>query len=155
MSIAVSVPIVPSRLLRLLTLAYAAACIAMGAACAAGLVGPVLWPAATGALCMLAGTAVAWRTRAEPTPRTLDVLGPATLALTVQLNGGRTHRFVVRLLPDSTLWPGLLVLRLAGAPPLVLLRDSVPPGSFRQLVMALRAVSGRAVETVPEKPKIL
>lgn len=155
MSIAVSVPIVPSRLLRRLTLAYAAACIAMGAACAFGLIGPVLWPAATGGLCVLAGVALCWRGRASPTPRTLDVLGPASLALTVQLTGGRTHRFAVRLLPGSTLWPGLLVLRLAEAPPLVLLPDSVPPGSFRQLVMALRAVSGRAVALAHEKPKIL
>jgi toxin CptA len=171
MSMAVSVPIVPSRLLRRLMQAYAAMCIGMGAVCMAGWLGPMQAQEGIAALCMLAGMLTLWRARALPTARRLDVCGPASVVLTVQRKGGDgvgaaadfTMRSAVQLLPESTLWPGLLVLRLRGPPDevpvlrvvLVLLPDSVPAGEFRRLVVALRAVAGRAVMTVEAIPKIL
>ncbi|WP_426193381.1 protein YgfX [Massilia sp. DWR3-1-1] len=151
MSIAVSVPLVPSRLLRRLMRGFAGLCLAMALACALGWAGPAWLPAVSAVLCLLAGFAVlrasAVHSRARPTARTLDVVGPGGLVLTVQQGMGRTDRLQVRLLGESTLWPGLLVLRLAGAhgplPALLLCADSVPPGQFRRLSMALRAVAAR------------
>ena len=154
MTIAVSVPIVPSRLMRWIVCGYAALCALMGVLCAAGMPGNVRWPNATCALCLAAAAAVLAQGNRRLTHRRLDVLGVGRLALTVQQEVGLARRFPVRLLPGSTLWPGLLVLRLEGAPVLILLRDSVPPGEFRRLGMALRAVAvaveraaGGALET--------
>jgi toxin CptA len=144
MPIAVSVPIVPSRLLRWIVCGFAAMCGLMGAMCTAGMLGALRWPTATGALGLAAGLAVLVAGNRRLTHRRIDVLGVGRLALTVQQEVGPARRFPVRLLPGSTLWPGLLVLRLEGAPVLILLRDSVPPGEFRRLGVALRAVAGRA-----------
>ncbi|MDB5959922.1 MAG: fliK [Massilia sp.] len=146
MTIAVSVPLVPSRTLRRLVLGFAAVCMGMAAALASGWLGPSTWPAATATLCLLAGLALAKSAIARLTARTLDVCGPGRLTLTVQQEVGTTHRMQVRLLAESTLWPGLLVLRFDGAPALVLFGDSVPAGQFRRLAVALRAVASKAVE---------
>ena len=144
MTIAVSVPIVPSRLLRAVATGFGAMLIGMGLCCTAGLLGPLRWPMATALLCVGAGLAVLVKGNKGITHRRLDVLGVGTLALTVQQGAGPPRRFPVRLLAGSTLWPDVLVLRLRGAPPLVLMPDSVPPGEFRRLGMALRAVAGRS-----------
>ena len=144
MSIAVSVPLVPSRLLLAMQLAFAALCLAMAVAAASGQLGPLRLPALTVGSCLLAAVATAGaalRTTSRPTARALDVLGPGSLVLTVQQGDGEARRLPVRLLADSTLWPGLLVLRFDGAPALVVLPDSLPPGQFRRLAMALRAVA--------------
>jgi hypothetical protein len=156
MSIAVSVPLVPSRLLRRLMRGFGGVCLAMALACAAGWPGPAWWPGLGAVLCLLAGLAVlrvsSARSGARPTARTLDVVGPGTLVLTVQQGMGRIERLQVRLLGESTLWPGLLVLRLAGVhgplPPLLLCADSMPPGQFRRLAMALRSVAARPMAPV-------
>ena len=154
MSIAVSVPIVPSRLLRVFVSGFAAMLIAMGVGCAAGWLGPLLWPKACCGLCLTAGVAVLVSGNKAITHRRLDVLGVGTLALTVQQGVGPPRRFPVRLLAGSTLWPNLLVLRLSGAPPLVLMPDSVPPGEFRRLGMAFRAVAGRSGGAAETRQKI-
>jgi toxin CptA len=149
MSIAVSVPLAPSRLLLSLQLAFAALCLVMAGAAAAGRLGPLWAPALTVGACLLAAAATAavpLRTTSRPTARALDVLGPGSLVLTVQQGDGEARRLAVRLLADSTLWPGLLVLRFDVAPALVLLPDSLPPGQFRRLAMALRAVAARPAD---------
>ncbi len=167
MAIAVSVPIVPSRLLRSLLAGFGAACLGMGAACAVGWLAPLSSPRAVMSLLTLAGLLVllllhprmapcasSWL-RGQPTVRRLDLLGPGALVLTVQQGMGPIRRLQVRLLADSTLWPGLLVLRLQGEagtdPPfsLLLLTDSVPPGTFRRLAVAVRSRAARAVSAWP------
>jgi toxin CptA len=54
----------------------------------------------------------------------------------------------LRLLPGSTLWPGLLLLRLGGAgggiKVLAVLPDSVTRTGFRALALACRALAARA-----------
>lgn len=150
MSITLSVPLVPSRLLRALMGAYGGMCLALGAAVAANLAGPMRWPLATATLCLGAGVVVLLAACMRPTARTLDVLGPGALVLTVQQGTGPPSRLQVSLLAESTLWPQLLVLRLqavhARVTVLLLFADSVPPGAFRRLAMALRAVAARSTE---------
>ena len=167
MAIAVSVPIVPSRLLRCLLAGFGAACLGVGAACGAVWLGPLSAPLAVMSLLMLAGLSIlsllhrrvapcasSWP-RGQPTVRRIDLLGPGTLVLTVQQGMGPIRRLQVRLLADSTLWPGLLVLRLQGEaetkPPfsLLLLTDSVPPGEFRRLAVAVRSRAARALSAWP------
>lgn len=146
MSIALSVPLVPSRRLRLLVLGFGGACLLMAAALAAGACGPSRWPLATAALCLAAGLALLRTWRGRSTVRALDVLGPARLVLTVQQGDGAVRRVPVRLLAGSTLWPGLLVLRFDGVPALVLLSDSVAHEQFRPLAVALRTIAARAAD---------
>lgn len=147
MSIAVSVPLAPSRLLRQLLAAFCALSLAMAGAAASGVLGPLRWPALSVLACLLAALALGMRLRARPTVRQLDVLGPGRLVLTVQQGVGPAMRMPVRLLAASTLWPQLLVLRLGDGGAvieLVVLADSVPAAQFRRLAMALRAVASRA-----------
>lgn len=146
MAIALSVPLVPSRLLRRLTVGYGLACLGMGAAAAAGWLGPRAWAAATVGACLLAGVALLRTSRRAATVRTLALFGPGALVLTVQQGVAPPRHLRVRLLADSTLWAGLLVPRFDLAPPLVLFADSVPPGQFRRLSMALRALAARPRE---------
>jgi toxin CptA len=53
----------------------------------------------------------------------------------------------VQLLPGSTVWPGLMLLRLRDedgvACALMLLPDSVEAGQFRRLSVAIRDVASR------------
>lgn len=165
MAIALSVPVAPSRQLRCLLACFGAACLGMGLACVAGLSGPLSMPLAAALILMLAGLAVLLRLhrrldplssswpRGQPTVRRIDVLGPGGLVLTVQQGMGRIRRLQVRLLADSTLWPGLLVLRLQGEQgkpiALMLFADSVPPGEFRRLAVALRSHAAQAVSAWP------
>jgi toxin CptA len=154
MSIIMSIAITPSRLLRRLTIAYSLACLAMAAATCAGLLGTFLSPPATVLTCTVAGLYLLHSTRRAPTVRTLALFGPGALVLTVQQGDGDERQQRVRLLANSTLWPGLLVLRFDLAPALVLFADSVPPGQFRRLSMALRAVAARAHDEMKQGPEI-
>lgn len=63
----------------------------------------------------------------------------------IEVNNGAEP---LRLLPGSTLWPGLLMLRLGGAgggiKVLAVLPDSVTRTGFRALALACRALAARA-----------
>ncbi|HZX29019.1 MAG TPA: hypothetical protein VFF16_18230 [Telluria sp.] len=73
----------------------------------------------------------------------IDVFGLGAAPLTVQQDEAAPRP--VRLLPGSVFWPALLVLRLSAAPRVLLvLPDSVPPGAFRPLAVALRTLAARA-----------
>lgn len=150
MSITLSLPLVASRLQRRLMDGFGGLCLLVGAAAAAGFLAPLHWPLATVLACTGAGVAVLLAARRRPTARTLDLLGPGTLVLTVQQGTGSPTRLQVTLLAESTLWPQLLVLRLqagqAKVPALLLFADSVPPGTLRRLAMALRAMAMRPAE---------
>lgn len=136
MSIAVCAVIRPSRLLRRIVSAYAAACAGAAAAlaCHAQLVGA--------ALCALAACA-AWRA-APPTTRRIDISGPGAIRLLVQHSVGGP---VLELLPMCTVWPWLIVLLLReagqGVTAVLILPDSVPPEQFRNLAVAIRTIAGR------------
>jgi toxin CptA len=99
MSIAVTVIVRTSAGLRLAHACLCCCVVASGAACP-GRVAPLL--------CALAGLAGWWWGRQPRKACTLDISGVGQLRLTVYQQIGTT----LRLLDGSTLWPGLLLLRL-------------------------------------------
>jgi toxin CptA len=152
MSIAVSAVIVPSRLLRRVLLCYGLANLGAGAALAAGLARPfaLAWLAA--AACGLAGAAVLRALARRPNVRRIDISGLGQVRLTVQQGIGTRAApppVPMSLLPVSTVWPGLLLLRLCGDDgarcALLLLPDSVEAGQFRRLSVAVRDIASRKI----------
>lgn len=159
LSIAVSTLVLPSRRLwRLHLLLYLLVLLAI--ACAPH---PLL------RLGLAAGAALAaWRRPGFATLARLDISGVGAMRLAVypvlaEPARMRARRHVparapppawagrareVRLLPGSTLWPGLMLLRLrddGGAVHwLVVLPDSVGPDAWRRLALALRAIAAQA-----------
>ncbi|WP_338764385.1 hypothetical protein [Massilia sp. METH4] len=142
MSIAISAVIRPSPALRI---AQAALCLVVFA-CAA-------WhgPGVAGALLFLAGLAGALPLRGPVKFARLDISAVGLIRLTVYhqrrapcVEAGQG----ARLLPGSTLWPGLLMLRLkddAGRMHwLAVLPDSTAPDVRRRLALAARAIAAGA-----------
>jgi hypothetical protein len=74
-------------------------------------------------------------------------VGQPRLAVYPQSGGENENAAPLHLLAGSTLWPGLLLLRLgrAGEPPerLCILPDSVAAGGFRAMALACRAIAAR------------
>jgi hypothetical protein len=146
-SIALTAVVHPSRLLRAGLLAFALA----AAAAALMLLLPDAafhFPHWMAVFCMLA-CALALHARARHAKaHQIDISGLGQIRLTVQQNVDRTPVAVpVQLLPASTLWPQLLLLLLrdgAGrVSAVVVLPDSVAPGTFRALAVACRALGRR------------
>jgi toxin CptA len=148
MSIAVSAIIVRSRLLRRVWLCYGAANLGAAGALAAGLAPARLLPLGVCG-CVLAGTLLLRRLAAGETVRRIDISGLGQLRLTVQqgIGGPDAQPELVRLLPGSTLWPGLMLLRLqrenGKVERLALLPDSIEAGQFRCVSVAIRDISSR------------
>jgi hypothetical protein len=167
MSIAVSVIVGPSRVHRLLCLAWGLA--QAGAAWAVGVAVPARFPGAPWLALLLACTAAGLMHSAVRRPKThrIDISGTGDLRVTVQQDVGGAGSVAAlsgaavsganvpaNLLTGSVLWPMLAVLRYAprdaaedmgvGATASVLpvWRDSVDPAAWRGLAVAL-AVIGR------------
>lgn len=160
MSIAMSVLIAPSRRLRFLLAGFGASLFA--AACAVGPDASSRFAAGqlVADALLFAGVCVAHAALGRATVQRIDISGPGQLRLTVQqgVRPDRSRALPVRLLPGSTLWPRLLVLRVetvadgamgtaaACARPtclsVVILPDSMPPEAFRALAVALGVRSG-------------
>jgi len=134
MSIAVSVIVRPSSGLRLVH-AGLCCCVMVSAAACPGWCAPLL--------CVLAGL-LGWRGRPHRNVCQLDISGVGQLRLAVY----REHGAALRLLQGSTIWPGLLLLRLGGdggrVQVLIVLPDSVMPADWRALSLACRAITARA-----------
>ncbi|NVD97245.1 protein YgfX [Massilia sp. BJB1822] len=132
MSIATTAIVRPSSVLRWL---QAAMCVA---ALAAGLLleRPML-------LC-LACAGLGWQAREVKVWR-IDISAVGQLRLTVYQELGAAVGPLLRLLPGTLLWSGLMLLRLEDGVGrrryLVLLPDSVAPAEWRALALALRAVA--------------
>lgn len=145
MSIAVSAVIVPSRLLRCAQALFGAA--NLGAAATLGRTAPAL-----AAACLLAAAALLLALRAgAPKVRRIDISGLGQLRLTVQqgIGAGAARVELAELLRGSTVWPGLMLLRLRRADgrvgALALLPDSVESGQFRCLSVAIRNIAARKI----------
>ncbi|AVR97559.1 protein YgfX [Pseudoduganella armeniaca] len=158
MSIAVSAQVLPSRRLwRLHVLLYLL--VLLAAACAPH---PLL------RLGLAAGAALAaWRGHGFAILARLDISGVGAMRLAVYpllaasvpvrarrhgpprvpLPTWAAHEREVRLLPGSTLWPGLMLLRLRDGDGavrwLAILPDSVGPETWRRLALALHAVAAQ------------
>ncbi len=141
MSIAVSVVVRPSPGLRLLHAGFCACLLASSLCCDGWLLRVVCGAAA------LAGCWLGWR---GATVRQLDISGVGLARLTVYQQTGAADAGAapLHLLAGSTLWPGLLLLRLgrAGQPPqcLCILPDSVVADGFRAVALACRALAARS-----------
>jgi toxin CptA len=148
MSIAVSAVIIPSRLLRRALVCHGAANCAVAVALGAGLARPFWLPLAGAGMCALAGVLILSAPGAGRKVRGIDISGLGQLRLTVQQDIGArgVQTAPLALLPGSTLWAGLLLLRLRGEDGVVwrlaLLPDSVAAGRFRQLSVAIRHLAG-------------
>ncbi len=149
MSIAVSAVIVPSRILRLAWLCYGAANLGAAAALGVGVGSPSRLAWAGAASCLLAGALVLRSAAHNSKVSRIDISGLGELHLTVQQGIGSNDErtALVQLLPASTVWPGLLLLRLRGEDRVVrslaLLPDSVVAGQFRPLSAAIRDIASR------------
>lgn len=94
------------------------------------------------------------------TVRRIDISGLGQLRLTVQQvlgTGGAASAIPapgssMTLLPGATVWPCCILLRLRADDgttwPLVLLPDSVPPGQYRALAVAVRVLANGSA-TIP------
>lgn len=152
MSIAVTVVVRTSAGLRLAHAGLCCCVMASATACP-GRVAPLL--------CAAAGLLGWWCGRLPRKACTLDISGVGRLRLTVYQQIGTT----LRLLDGSTLWPGLLLLRLRGdggnddgddgghgdgrVRTLVVLADSVSGTELRALSLACRAVAARVEIKTP------
>ena len=152
MSIAVSAIVGPSRIHRCLLAGAGLSLFA--AALAVGFLAPVnfqiapfqaLILACAGAVLMHAGSARAKTHR-------IDISGTGEVVLTVQQGLRGTSAAAVTLMPGSVVWPPLMLLRLqpegAGARLQVLpvWRDSVGPGVWRALAVAILAIGRRTMK---------
>lgn len=143
MPITVTAVVAPSRRLRVLLAAFCASLFAASAA--VGLLLPGRFVAAAWLPLLLAGTAVAHALGSgNAAVRRIDFSGVGSHRLTVQRNVRPPEATGVSLLPGATVWPCCMLLRLRADESgevwrLVLLPDSVGPGAYRALAVALRA----------------
>ncbi|MFP5392708.1 MAG: protein YgfX [Gammaproteobacteria bacterium] len=159
MSIALSVLVRPSRLLRWALAAHGAVLGALALALLSGRAGPVAWPGALAAMAGLAACALVRAALLARTAHQIDVSGLGELRVTVKhhestaVGTASSQPVSMRLLPGSTLWPYLLVLLLArrdsqrrrGAVlALLVLPDSLPPDQFAALAVACRSIGNRS-----------
>lgn len=138
MSIAVSVIVRPSFGLRVAH-AGLCCCVMASAAVCPGVVAPLL--------CVLAG-ALGWLCGRPPAiARQLDISGVGHMRLAVYMHYGNT----LHLLGGSTLWPSLLLLRLADdagrVQTLAVLPGSVTPQEWRPLALACRGAARMEINT--------
>ncbi|MBJ7309045.1 hypothetical protein ACFOLJ_20470 [Rugamonas sp. CCM 8940] len=138
MSIAVSVVVRPSACLRL---SHTAVCVCVMAASA-------LCPAwSWAAVCLLGGAVGLLLPPRQPMLSRLDISAVGQIRLTVyQQTGAFSVAEPVVLLAGSTLWPGLLLLRLRHADGRVTTLAVAPGARLRGLVVACRAIAARGVE---------
>ena len=158
MSIALSVVVRPSRLLRCGLLLFGAAHGALALALYAGVAAPLAWPGAVAGAALLCAGLLVHAALRRRTPHQIDVSGVGELRVTVQHHSGAplAGPARMRLLPGSTIWPQLLVLRLGAAPrgavlTLPVLPDSLPPAQFRALAVACMCIARRDNKFVDTK----
>lgn len=142
MSIAVSAVIRPSASLRLPAALFCAATAASAVLCEG-----VLWPLA----CMAAGVGALAFLPARTKARRLDISAVGQIRLAVYQQGGdggaeQADSVTFTLLAGSTLWPGLLLLRLAQPGAAIHTLAFWPGPAWRPLAVAARAIAARGTE---------
>lgn len=136
MSIAVSAIVRPSAGMRRLQ-AWFCLALGMSAPCCA-----YWW-----GLLPLAAAVAGWLMGRRATALRIDISGVGQLGLAVYQQIGQEPAQAASLLGGSTLWPWLLLLRVAQAEGRIVLLavapDSVTPEEFRALSLACRALAAR------------
>lgn len=159
MPITVTAVVAPSRRLRLLLAAFCASLFA--ASIAVGLVLPARFVSGAWLPLLLAGVVVAHVLGSgNAAVRRIDFSGPGRLRLTVQRNVRPPTTISVSLLPGATVWPCCMLLRLRAEDSgavwrLVLLPDSLGPGAYRELAVALHRVGAAGAAGAGVSAKIL
>ncbi|MEO7497143.1 MAG: flagellar hook-length control protein [Massilia sp.] len=148
MSIAVSAVIQPSRRVGRFCRAFACANLVAGLSLAAGWAGAFRHPYWLAAACLLGAAVLLAPGLAGPEMRRIDISGLGQIRLTVQQDMGLSSApgVLVDLLPGSTLWPGMLVLRLGAGSAvsvLLVLPDSISDEQFRGVAVAVSDISVR------------
>jgi hypothetical protein len=154
MSIAVSAIVSPSRALRALLAAYGLANLAAAFAVGFGMPQRFAAPHVGALMLGLSGLVLLHSASARIKTRRIDISGVGQLRLTVQqdiqtrsADRPESAGVPVRLAAGSTVWPALMLLRLrsenGALAVLPVLPDSVAPGVFRALAVALRALGDR------------
>jgi toxin CptA len=148
MSIAVSAVITPSPGVRVVQALFGAANLAAGAAIASGWAGPLFAPRLIAGAALLAALLLHAPLRFRSKLRRIDISGLGQIRLTVQqtIDAPPGSGALVNLLAGSTLWPGMLVLRLgsdASVCTLLVLGDSVQGGQFRAVALAMADIASR------------
>jgi toxin CptA len=147
MSIAVSAIVRPSRVHRCLLVGAGLSLFA--AALAVGVFTSARFHAAFLQALLLAFAAAVLMHAGSGRAKThrLDISGTGALVLTVQQELRERIAIDVALLPGSVVWPPLMLLRLespdGGMHVLPVWRDSVEPGAWRALAVAVLAVGRR------------
>jgi toxin CptA len=159
MSIAVSAIVRPSRVHRFLLIGAGLSLFA--AALAVGVAAPARFHAAClqGFLLAVAAAVLMHAGSGRAKTHRLDISGTGALVLTVQqglrernaarpgVTGPADNAVDVTLLPGSVVWPPLMLLRLrddrARVHVLPVWRDSVEPGAWRALAVAVLALGRR------------
>jgi toxin CptA len=147
MSIAVSAIVRPSRVHRCLLVGAGLSLFA--AALAVGVFTSARFHAAFLQALLLAFAAAVLMHAGSGRAKThrLDISGTGALVLTVQQGLRERIAIDVALLPGSVVWPPLMLLRLespdGGMHVLPVWRDSVEPGAWRALAVAVLAVGRR------------
>jgi toxin CptA len=150
MSIAVSAVITASRAQRLVLAAYALAHGAAGGFLLASAAPTASLQHGAGGVCLLAACVLARAAHARATARRIDISGLGEVRLTVQQSLGErpADPTLMQLLPGSTVWPHLLLLRLrpdSGGPvsTLAVWPDSLARTQYRALAVAVQVVAKR------------
>jgi|SRR5437016_2110191 len=166
MSIAVSAVVKPSGFLLTLTAAMCVGAIAIGVVTGSGMYGDVLpvTRIAIGGACIGAALFVFFRGMNARKTLRLDISGIGQIRLTddkglagisAAASIDAAHCELVNLMPGSTLWPMLLLLRLKSEDGrtrvLRILPDSVAPETLRRLSVACRWI---AAHNQADKPTI-
>ena len=157
MSIAVSALVWPSICARVLLAGFCLLAIGAGVLLGSGLGGVFFWPLAGAAISVAAGLILTFSLFKKRNPLRIDISGVGQIRMTVyqgmrcEASGGIDAADVqgvpVSLMAGSTLWPGLLLLRLRaedGRVTVILVwPDSVGAMLFRPLAVACRAIAAR------------
>lgn len=157
MTIAVSTVARPSRILLAMVGAMSVMVIAIGVAIGVGEVGELSWPSRMAIAAFIVFLGVFGFCHGVRHRKTIhiDISGAAQIRLTeldaarACIDPNRPHvrgsNEVFRLLPDTTIWPHLLLLRLQAdngkREILVILSDCVSRGDFRALSVACRWIA--------------
>lgn len=151
MSIAVSLMIRPSRCLQMVVSGFCVLIFAMAGMVVSGLTGSFsLAGKALVGMAGLLGVATSFLVfRRQQQTWQMNISPEGVIRLCRETHAGQPDETsgVFRLLPDSTLWSGVMLLRLQSDAgqivSLCVLSDSVAPHEFRALSVALRWIAAR------------
>ncbi|MES2832246.1 MAG: protein YgfX [Pseudomonadota bacterium] len=164
MSIAVSALIIPSRIVKVLTVVMCAGAIAIGATIGAGVSNDLMLGVrlTLAAVCILSALSVIKNVWANGESHRLDISATGIISICVAdsaktdiTSNSQQRPHICTLLPSSTLWSSMMILNLQGhdgrKSTLVVFPDTLSNESFRSLSVACRWLAARSTNKADEK----